>query len=292
MKKLILLLALAALSLPAALRAQEPAPDNSRYILTPAAPVTPRINGPKIYGARPGADFLYRIPTTGERPIAFSAKGLPKGLKLDKETGIIRGTSKKRGTYKVTLRAENRHGRCEREFRIVIGDKIALTPPMGWNSWNCWGNSVSQEKVMSSAKAMLEKGLADYGWTYINIDDGWQGLRGGKYNLHNKYHLNTSIYLFHPFSPLSILLHISFYFPNHTSLYHLFYHLQIPHHTTTHLSTLFYLFSVFLKSNPLQIWNHLPFFLCLYHEEVLPKIVRYISTHLFWYIPHSPSFSH
>ena len=181
MKKLILLLALAALSLPAALRAQETAPDNSRYILTPAAPVTPRINGPKIYGARPGADFLYRIPTTGERPIAFSAKGLPKGLKLDKETGIIRGTSKKRGTYKGTLRAENRHGRCEREFRIVIGDKIALTPPMGWNSWNCWGNSVSQEKVMSSAKAMLEKGLADYGWTYINIDDGWQGLRGGKY---------------------------------------------------------------------------------------------------------------
>ena len=35
---------------------------------------------------------------------------------------------------------------------------------------------------MSSARAMVEKGLVNYGWTYINIDDGWQGIRGGKYN--------------------------------------------------------------------------------------------------------------
>ena len=33
-----------------------------------------------------------------------------------------------------------------------------------------------------NAKAMVDKGLADYGWTYINIDDAWQGKRGGKYN--------------------------------------------------------------------------------------------------------------
>ncbi len=41
---------------------------------------------------------------------------------------------------------------------------------------------MSQEKVLSSARAMLKSGLAEYGWSYINIDDGWQGLRGGKYN--------------------------------------------------------------------------------------------------------------
>lgn len=151
-------------------------------ILTPAAPDTPRINGPKIYGARPKADFLFRIPATGVRPMRFEAKGLPRGLKLDPDTGIISGRARKKGTYNVTLRATNSLGSYEREFRIVIGDKIALTPPMGWNSWNCWGNSVSQEKVMSSARAMLDKGLADYGWSYINIDDGWQGVRGGKYN--------------------------------------------------------------------------------------------------------------
>ncbi|MFA6593603.1 MAG: putative Ig domain-containing protein [Bacteroidales bacterium] len=158
------------------------AQDNSQYILTPKAPDTPRINGPKVYGARPGADFLFRIPATGTRPMTFSAIGLPKGLSLDGETGIITGSVKKAGEYNVTLKASNSIGDNERNLRIVIGDKIALTPPMGWNSWNCWGNSVSQEKVMSSAKAMVDKGLVNYGWSYINIDDGWQGIRGGKFN--------------------------------------------------------------------------------------------------------------
>ena len=163
-------------------KAQDQAVDNSAFILTPPAPDTPRINGPRIYGARPKAEFIFRIPTTGVRPIHFEAKGLPRGLKLDASTGIIKGRARKAGTYKVLLRASNAAGSFERELRIVIGDRIALTPPLGWNSWNCWGNSVSQEKVMSSVRAMLEKGLADYGWSYINIDDGWQGLRGGKYN--------------------------------------------------------------------------------------------------------------
>ena len=53
---------------------------------------------------------------------------------------------------------------------------------MGWSSWNCWGDAVSQEKVLSSARAMVGKGLRDHGWTYVNIDDGWQGPRGGEYN--------------------------------------------------------------------------------------------------------------
>ena len=157
-------------------------PDYSGYILTPEAPHTPRINGAKVYGARPGSDFLYKVAATGDRPMTFSAEKLPKGLKIDSQTGLITGKVKKAGTYIVTLKATNSLGEATREFRIVIGEKIALTPPMGWNSWNCWGNTVSHEKVMASAKAILESGLADYGWSYINIDDGWQGLRGGKEN--------------------------------------------------------------------------------------------------------------
>ena len=180
MKRILLLIAI----LPAfAAAAQEiKAPDYSAYILTPKAPDTPRINGPRVYGERQGAEFLYRIPATGVRPMNFSAKGLPKGLKLDQESGIIRGSVRKSGTYNVILVAENALGKAEKELRIVIGERIALTPPLGWNSWNCWGNSVSQELMQESADAMVSSGLADYGWTYINIDDGWQGLRGGKYN--------------------------------------------------------------------------------------------------------------
>jgi alpha-galactosidase len=186
MKQLTTLLAILALSLPVA--AQLPGedsitvPDYSEYILTPKAPDTPRINGPKVYGARKKADFLYRIPATGVRPMRFEAKGLPRGLKLNPDTGIISGRARRKGVFNVTLKAVNALGSDERTLRIEIGDRISLTPPLGWNSWNCWGNTVTQEQIMQSARAMVDKGLADCGWTYINIDDGWQGIRGGKWN--------------------------------------------------------------------------------------------------------------
>ena len=128
-----------------------------KYILTPKAPDTPRINGAKIFGVRPGSKFLYTIPATGIRPMTFAVENLPKGLKVDMVTGQITGSVKKAGEYIVTFIARNSLGEARRDFKIVVGDKIALTPPMGWNSWNCWGNAVSQEKVLSSAKAMVDK---------------------------------------------------------------------------------------------------------------------------------------
>ena len=158
------------------------APDYSEYILTPKAPDTPRINGPKVCGARPKADFLFRIPVSGVKPVHFSAKGLPKGLKLDTDKGIISGKARKKGSYRVQITATNALGSDSRELRIEIGDRIALTPPMGWNSWNCFGDKVTAENILHAARALDEKGLSDYGWSYVNIDDGWQGIRGGKYN--------------------------------------------------------------------------------------------------------------
>lgn len=157
-------------------------PRGEEVILTPKPAATPRINSPTLFGVRPGSPFLYAIPATGERPIEFSAEGLPAGLTLDAATGRITGSLNKAGTHRVTLRAKNKLGVSEKAFRIVAGDRIALTPPMGWNSWNCWGGSVSQEKVLSSARALVEKGLNLHGWTYVNIDDGWQGVRGGPLN--------------------------------------------------------------------------------------------------------------
>lgn len=148
-------------------------------ILTPPAPKTPRINGPSVYGVRPGSPFQYLIPATGERPMSYGVDGLPDGLMIDAHTGIIRGALPEPGEYVVTLRAKNALGAAEKQLRIRCGDTIALTPPMGWNSWNCWGSSVSAEKVLRSAKALVDSGLAQHGWTYINIDDGWQGARSG-----------------------------------------------------------------------------------------------------------------
>jgi len=165
------------------IRAQQiTAPNNDAFILTPEAPLCPQINCAKVYGARPGSAFQFLAATSGQRPMQFRAEGLPKGLKMDVETGLITGCVKKAGEYAVKISAQNEYGSDYRVVRIKIGDKIALTPPMGWNSWNCWGKTVSQEKVMASARAMIDKGLINYGWSYINIDDGWQGIRGGRYN--------------------------------------------------------------------------------------------------------------
>lgn len=151
-------------------------------IRTPKPSAAPRINGPGIFGVRPGHPFLYRIPATGDRPMEFSVESLPSGLRVDKKTGQITGVLAKAGEQTVTLCAANSHGANSRKFKIVVGETIALTPPLGWNSWNCWGPKVDADKVLRSARAMVASGLDRHGWTYINIDDAWQGKRGGKFN--------------------------------------------------------------------------------------------------------------
>lgn len=152
------------------------------------APVEPwnegavSINGPDIYGASARKPFLYAVPVTGKRPICFSADSLPAGLCLDSATGHITGTVAQDGEYQMLLRAENCHGKAEKEFTIVIGGRLALTPPMGWNSWNAWRRWVDDDKVRAAADGLVQTGLAARGYSYVNIDSCWQGLRGGKHN--------------------------------------------------------------------------------------------------------------
>ena len=101
-------------------------------------------------------------------------KIFPKGLKLDKETGIIKGKVVEKGTYKVMLKAENALGTDTQELLINIGDELLLTPPMGWNSWNTFGRHLTEELLLQTADAMVENGMRDLGYAYINIDDFWQ----------------------------------------------------------------------------------------------------------------------
>ena len=83
--------------------ARSETPDLSARILTPAPAETPRINGARIFGVRPGSEVLFTVAATGARPMTFSAEGLPKGLKLDSRTGRITGRVKKAGEYVVRL---------------------------------------------------------------------------------------------------------------------------------------------------------------------------------------------
>jgi alpha-galactosidase len=154
----------------------------AKYILTPKSGPAPKINGSKVFGVRPGHPIVFTIAATGTRPMEFSAKNLPANVKVDAKTGQISGAIAKAGEYVVTIKAKNKVGKATRLFKIVVGETIALTPPMGWNSWNIYGNKVTQAVVSANAKSMASSGLINHGWSYMNIDDAWQGKRGGEFN--------------------------------------------------------------------------------------------------------------
>lgn len=155
-----------------------PAPPSGER-LTPPVAKEPSINGAKIYGVRPGSPALFYVPVTGEKPMKLVAKGLPTGLKFDASKGIISGSTKSKGEHVVTIGAENKHGRAIGKITVKVGDEICLTPPMGWSSWYSYSEAVSAEGVLKVAKLFVETDLINHGWSYVNIDDCWQSVRGG-----------------------------------------------------------------------------------------------------------------
>jgi alpha-galactosidase len=160
--------------------------DETPIAIAPASkPIAaPRINGPLLTGATPGRPFLFRIPATGEGPLVYSAKKLPAGLSLDSATGIITGSLQQAGTTRVQLTVKGAKGTTKRGLVVVGGaDKLALTPPMGWNSWNIFYCDVDESKVRSATDWMLKTGLDRHGYATVNIDDCWQGERDAAGNI-------------------------------------------------------------------------------------------------------------
>jgi alpha-galactosidase len=62
--------------------------------------------------------------------------------------------------------------------------QVALTPPMGWNSWNYFAEKVTDQDIRNAADAMVASGMKDAGYVYINIDDTWEGERDSDGVLH------------------------------------------------------------------------------------------------------------
>jgi alpha-galactosidase len=159
-----------------------PEPPPSEGVVLPKsypADGKPQINGPRITGATPGRPFIFHIPTTGD-DVSISVDGLPDGLSVDAKTGMITGSLKSPGVKAVTIHAKNAKGEAARQFVIVGGThKLALTPPLGWNSWNCYGGSVTQDNMQAAADGMVKSGLANHGFQYVNLDDGWEIRPGG-----------------------------------------------------------------------------------------------------------------
>lgn len=141
----------------------------------------PMINIADVFGASAEKPLLLKIPVTGERPIQYSALGLPAGLLL--ENGIISGRVAKEGAYPITLIAENRLGKAEKKLTLEIkNDTVLLTPLLGFTSWNAFGSAVSQEKILHAAQKIHELGISEYGYSFINVDSGWQKEYGGEFD--------------------------------------------------------------------------------------------------------------
>ena len=91
--------------------------------------------------------------------------------------GVIEDLEKK--THTVTFTARNALGSSTQMIRFVVGERICLTPPMGWNSWYVWCHDLTEQHFRDAATAFERNGLAGHGWSYISLDDCWQGQRAG-----------------------------------------------------------------------------------------------------------------
>lgn len=119
------------------------------------------------------SDVELRIqPTDSDLPAAVTTlKRLSPGdlakLQATQPTNLI--------THKVPLPA----------LKDLPSNGLALTPPMGWNSWNHFLEAIDDRTVRETADALVSSGLRDVGYVYVNIDDGWQGRRDSKGELHS-----------------------------------------------------------------------------------------------------------
>ena len=68
-------------------------------------------------------------------------------------------------------------------IRELPDNGLARTPPMGWNSWNHFADSVDDGVVRAAADAMVSSGMAAAGYVFVNIDDTWEGGRDTQGNI-------------------------------------------------------------------------------------------------------------
>jgi alpha-galactosidase len=148
-----------------------------RLVIPPPDPL-PAIHGPRVVGATPGRPFLFLIPVTGDRPMTYAASNLPPGLTLDPATGILFGSLQSADTTLVKVTATNAKGAQTRVLTIIGGEhRLALTPPMGWNTWYSFGGEMDDRRIRGVADAFIAQGLSQHGYQYIGLDDGWEGAR-------------------------------------------------------------------------------------------------------------------
>ncbi len=61
----------------------------------------------------------------------------------------------------------------------TLDNGLALTPPMGWNSWNAFGTNIDEKLIRATADAMVSSGMKEAGYSYIVVDAGWKAKNRG-----------------------------------------------------------------------------------------------------------------
>ena len=72
---------------------------------------------------------------------------------------------------------------AEQKFTPRAPNGLALTPPMGWNSWNKYGCNITEDIIKRQADAMVSSGMRDAGYVYLVVDDCWHGQRDAGGNI-------------------------------------------------------------------------------------------------------------
>ena len=141
----------------------------------------PQINLPSIIGASSKKPILVRIATIGQRPIEYEAIDLPDSISL--KDNILQGTIENDGKYEITLIAKNALGTDEKKIIFEIKDQnVLVTPLLGFTTWNAFESAVTQDDVENIAARLVELGITEYGYSYVNTDSGWQEKYGGKHD--------------------------------------------------------------------------------------------------------------
>ena len=141
-------------------------------ISTTAPPAAPRILGATVVGSTPGSPLLYTISATGQAPLTFAATGLPDGLSIAASSGTLSGTTPAAGSYPIHVTVTNSSGSATGTLTLTSGSTLALTPPMGWNSYDSFYEKVTEKDVLAAAQAMKTL-LQPYGWNTVVIDYLW-----------------------------------------------------------------------------------------------------------------------
>jgi alpha-galactosidase len=85
-----------------------------------------------------------------------------------------------RGVRRLLLLIAGAAAACAAQAADLPPNGLAQTPPMGWSSWNQFGDRIDEKLVMETIDAMAADGLREAGYVYVNLDDGWQRWKGAR----------------------------------------------------------------------------------------------------------------